>query len=199
MNIIERVQKILFSPKEEWQSIEQETTPVAQLVTTYLIPLALIPAICSFIGYGLIGYSTILGHIGGTMTFGIVRAVLAFLSPVLGAFLSALVISLLAPSFGSLKDFGKAMQLVVYSFTPMLVAGVFYILPSLGFIAALAGIYGLYIMYLGFTPLLKTPADKLVSYFVVSLIAIIVVYVVIGLILWAITAPFLITGAMMVH
>ena len=201
MNLIERAKNILITPKDEWLVIEQENTPVTQLVTTYLLPLALIPAIASFIGYGIIGYSVpFIGHVAGSITFGISRAILAFITPILGVFVSAFIISLLAPSFSSLKDFNKALQLVVFSYTPMLIAGVVNILPSLGIIVFLAGIYGLYILYLGFVPVLKTPEDKVTGYFVVSIVTIIIVSIIISLILAGIFAAFALTGAsMMVH
>ena len=50
------------------------------------------------------------------------------------------------------------------------------------------GLYSLYVLYLGMPVLMKTPADKLVPYFVVVLIAAIVVHVVIGA-LAALTIP----------
>ncbi len=82
----------------------------------------------------------------------------------------------------------------------MLIAGIFYILPFLGIIVLLAGIYGLYILYLGFAPVLKTPEDKLTGYFVVSLVTIFVVLIIIGLIIGGIIAAFSLTGAaMMMH
>jgi hypothetical protein len=47
----------------------------------------------------------------------------------------------------------------------------------------LAGLYGLYLLYLGLPKLKKTPADKHVGYFVVSLLVIIVLNIVIGLLM----------------
>lgn len=201
MNLIERVKKIMMSPKEEWLVIEQENTPVAKILTTYLVPLALIPAIASFIGFGLVGYSRpFVGHIAGSLSFGLIQAIMAFISPFLGVLISAFIISLLAPTFSSLKEFSKSLELVTYSFTPMLIAGIFYILPFLGIIVLLAGLYGLYILYLGFAPVLKTPEDKLTGYFVVSLVTIFVVMIIIGLIIGGIIAAFSLTGAaMMMH
>lgn len=52
-----------MTPKTEWN----------------LIPLALIPAIAGFIGYGLIGYSVI-GIQIGSVGFGIRQALVSFIS-----------------------------------------------------------------------------------------------------------------------
>ena len=187
MDIVERVKNILINPKQEWEVIEKEDTPVSQLVVGYLLLLALIPAIASFIGYWLVGYRVpFVGHVSGTFAFGLRQAILAFASPVIAAFVAAFVIDLLAPSFGSQKDFRRAMQLVTYSYTPALVAGVFMIIPSLGIIATLAGLYGLYLLYVGLKPMMKTPDDKITTYFIVSLLVMIVASIVIGVILSAI-------------
>ncbi len=180
MNLIDRAKKILLSPKEEWAVIETESTDVATLITGYLIPLALIPAVASFIGYGLIG-------VGGfaTISWGVRYAVISLVTTIGGAIIAAWVINALSASFASRNDFRKALQLVVYSFTPMMVAGILYILPALGILAMLAGIYGLYLLYIGIKPLMQTPDDKVTSYFIVSLLVMMGVYIILGAILTA--------------
>jgi hypothetical protein len=100
-----------------------------------------------------------------------------------GVFISALVIDALAPSFGSEKNMGRSVQLVAYSYTPSWIGGLLSIYPPLAIVGVLAGIYGLYLLYIGMPKLKKTPADKQVGYFIVSLVTIIVVYFVIGLIM----------------
>ncbi len=176
MNIIERAQKIILKPKEEWSVIDQETTPVQELVTRYLMPLALIAAIASFIGYGFIAK---FHGFGLGIKFGIVN----FIVYVAGALISAWIIDSLAPSFGSIKDFRKAMQLVTYSYTPMMVAAVIMIFPSLSWIMMLAGLYSLYLLYIGFKPMMKTPDDKVAIYFIVSLVVMVVVFLVLSQVL----------------
>jgi hypothetical protein len=77
----------------------------------------------------------------------------------------------------------NAMKLAVYSMTPGWLAGVLYIIPYLGIVAILGGLYGLYLMYLGFeTPMMETPKDKALGYMLISIIVVIVLFVVFGLI-----------------
>lgn len=195
MNIVERVKNILLNPKQEWEVIDKETTEIPQLIMGYLLILALIPALASLIGYWLVGYNMpLVGHVGGTFAFGIRQAIIAFASPVISAFVAAFVINALADSFGSQKDMRKAMQLVVFSMTASLVAGIFNLIPSLGIIGLLAGLYGLYILYTGLQPMMKTPPEKVTTYFIVSLVVMIVVSVVVSAIL---TPIFIGRGMMM--
>lgn len=185
MEIINRIKSILVSPKTEWQTIEAENAPHAKVFTTYVVPLALIPAIAAFIGYGMIGYS-VLGHHVSSVSWGFRQAVVQYAAMLGGTYITAIVINALAENFGAKKDFDRAFSLVAYAYTPMFVGGVFYLLPSLSWLASLAGLYGLYLLYIGLQPMMKAPADKQISYFVVSLIVTIAVSAVLSFVLAAI-------------
>ena len=184
-HIINRVKQILVSPKTEWQTIEVENAPHIKVFTTYVVPLAIIPAIAAFIGYGLIGYSVLGVHVSN-MGWGLRQAIVQYITMLGGTYITAFVIDALATNFGARKDFDRAFSLVAYAYTPMFVAGIFYILPSLSWLASLAGLYGLYLLYIGLQPMMKAPAEKQTSYFVVSLIVTIVVAAVLSVVLSAI-------------
>jgi len=80
------------------------------------------------------------------------------------------------------------MKLTVYSMTPVWVASIFYIIPVLRFIPWLAGLYRLYVLYLGFNnPLMDTPRDKVLGYMLVSLSVITVLSLVFVLLLGVIS------------
>jgi hypothetical protein len=178
MNLVDRAKNIILKPKDEWTVIDQETTSVATIITTYLIPLALIPAIAAFIGYGIIGVA----FFGPVLSWGIKQAIVSFITTIVGVYISAFIIDTLALNFGSTKDFRKTMQLVVYSYTPIMLAGAFQAIPALG-ILGIVGLYGLYLLYIGIKPMMKTPDDKVTVYFVVSLLVIIAVYFILAAVL----------------
>ncbi len=188
MNLVTRIKNILVSPKTEWEVIATETTQPMELFSKYLLILALIPAIATFIGYGIIGQNIMGIHIG-SVNIGIRQAVVSLIATLIGAFVTAFVVDALATSFGARKNFNQAFKLVVYSYTPMMVTGFFNIIPSLGIISALAGIYGLYIFYLGIQPLMKAPEEKKTTYFVVSILVIIGVYFILSAIIAAVLLP----------
>jgi hypothetical protein len=54
MNIIDRIKGIILKPKEEWQTIAGETTPIADLYKNYIIILAAIGPVASFIGLSIV-------------------------------------------------------------------------------------------------------------------------------------------------
>ena len=177
MGIIDRAKNIILTPKTEWPVIAGEEPNVSQVMTAYVLPLALIPAIASIIGYGIVGL------VVTSFRWGIAMGLVQFITALVGVYVTAFVIDFLAPNFGSQKNIGRAVQLVAYAFTPVWVAGIFYVIPALGILVLLAGLYGLYLIYLGLPALMKTPQDKTVPYLVVSIIVVILAYWVISMIL----------------
>jgi hypothetical protein len=173
---------MLANPKQEWQAVELENAPHAKVFISYVVPLALIPAIAAFIGYGVIGYSVFGVHVS-SVSWGLRQAIVQYIAMLGGTYITAYVINALAGNFGAQKDFNRAFSLVAYAYTPMFVGGVFYILPSLSWLASLAGVYGLYLLYVGLQPLMKQPADKTTSYFVVSLLATVVIAAILSVVL----------------
>ncbi len=182
MNIIERVKNILVTPKTEWAVIDGETATPPSLLMSYVLPLSLIASV-----------GTILQGVlfAGTFSFGlkyyITGAVIAFIAQILSFYISAIVIDMLAPSFGSEKNIGKSAQLVAYSGTAGYVGAFLSFIPVLGMLISIAAwVYGIYLMYLGIGPLKKTPEDKKVVYMIVSFLVMIVLYFILVLILGAI-------------
>ena len=183
--MINRVKNMLVGPKAEWPVVAAENSSHIKVFTGYVVPLALIPAIAAFIGYGLVGHNVLGFKIVG-IGIGISQAVVQYITMLVGIYVTAFIIDALATGFGAKKDFNQAFSLVAYSYTPMFVAGVFNLLPALSLLAMLAGLYSLYLLYIGLQPMMKVPAEKQTAYFIVSLLVMIVVSVVLSIILGAI-------------
>lgn len=179
----------MLAPNKEWDVINGEEPNTPGIITGYVLPLAGAAAVASFIGYALVGFNVGFGIRMKGFDWGLYHGVSALASGILTVFVAAFIIDALAPSFGSEKNMGRSVQLVAYSWTPGFVAGLAMILPSLAILSIVGIIYGLYLLYVGLPKLKKTPTDKLVGYFVVSLITIIVVYFVLGFVLNKILAP----------
>lgn len=196
MNIIKRAKNIVLTPKNEWSEILEEEYSWSKLLTSYLLPLALIPAIGSFIGYGIIGQSVLGIQVGGDIGWGIRQALISLIATFGGVCLTALVINLLAEQFSSVKNFDKAFALVAYSYTPMCLAGIFYVFPALSVLALIAGLYGLYILYTGLQPMMQSPTEKTSVYFIVSLVCVIVVSAILSAVLGALFTRSLLSVSM---
>lgn len=184
----ERVTNILKSPKTEWPVIEAEPTTTEALYRGYIGPLAAIPAVSWFIGMCLVGMPMpFIGWYREGIVRGFSNMVVMFVLSLVGVYLAALVIDKLAPTFQSRSNQLQALKLVAYAQTPAWIAGVLYIIPALAPIAIVAGLYAIYLFYLGLPVMMKTPEGKVIPYMVVAAIVVIAVSFVVGLVSAAIT------------
>ena len=175
MTLIQRAANITLNPKTEWQAIALENTTAADLFKSYIMPLSAIPVVASFIGMSVVGMSVpFLGHIRTPILGGIVTLILSFGFGLLSVYLLSLIINALAPSFGGEKNAIQALKVTAYAFTPAWIAGVLHIIPWLGMLGVLAGLYSIYVLYLGLPVLMKAPQEKAVGYTVVSVLCSIV-------------------------
>ncbi len=172
--LVARAQNILMRPAAEWDVIEAEPATVQSLFTGYAMILAAIPAVASVIGAVVGGHSPV-----GAL----VLAILSYVLALVGVFVVAFIIDALAPSFGAQKNQVQATKLVAYANTAVWVAGVAQVIPVLGGVISLLGLlYTLYLTYVGLPKLMKSPPDKTVGYFVVSLLVAVGFYFVVGII-----------------
>ena len=180
-SIIARIKGFFQDPKQEWEIISNEEKTTSIIFKSFLFPLSIISAFACYIGYGIVGSEQ--GKFGkiATAKLGYSYAALTFITLIASIFLTALLIPYLAKPFKAEKDFGKAFKLVVYSYTPTLAAGLFYIVPALSPLVLLAGLYTFYLLYLGLKPITHIPDDKTKIFYILILATTIFVYLIISL------------------
>lgn len=171
--LINRVKNMLLTPKAEWAKIAMETPDQNKLIVGYALPLIALGAICGLIGSVVIGLPFI-GRL--PLPWALTNAVFAVIVGLASLFICAVIANALAPSFGSRQDMGRALQLVTYGMTAGWVAAVASIIPALGVLALIGGIYSIVLIYFGMPHVMNTPTDKQVVYLVVLIIAYVVVF-----------------------
>jgi hypothetical protein len=180
--LVERAKAILMQPKAEWPRIAAETTEPTKVLTSYVVPLALIGPVAGLIGMQLFGVNVLFATYRPTIASSLTMAVIQFVMTIVGVFVLSFIANWLAPKFGGRDNFPAAFRLVAYSMTAAWVAAIFGLIPSLALIGSLIGLYSFYLYYLGAEPVMGVPKDKTLSYTVVTVLAAIGIYLVIGLI-----------------
>lgn len=166
VSLQQRVTNILTSPNTEWPVIAAESETVADLYTKYIVIIAAIPSVA----YLLRG--------------GIRLAIFTYVVNLASVFIAANVIAWLGPKFGSSGDTVGALKMVGYANTPAWVAGIFNVVPFVGWLIALVcSLYGIYLYYMGLGPVMKTPSGQTIPFMVVSAILLVVVSMVLALVL----------------
>ncbi|GAB4299326.1 MAG: Yip1 family protein [Ignavibacteriaceae bacterium] len=186
MNLVERAKNILVTPKTEWEVIKNEALSNNDILMKYVLILAAIPAICTFIGYSVFGIPVFITTVKVPVGQGIAYMILYYILTIAGVYIVAAIMDALAPSFGSAKNFNASLKVVAFSYTASWVAGIFHIFPALSILSIL-GLYSLYLLWLGMKTVKEVPQDKMVGYYVVLIIAVIIVYFIIGTVVSAIT------------
>lgn len=181
-NLVDRVKHILMNPRQEWQVIYAEQPNMMKILFGYVLILALISTIAAIIGYGFIG-NIISGNTFYSWSRAFEEGIIQFLSIIIIVFLTAWIVDELAPSFESEKDFGRSFQLVAYSVTPGLIAGIILLVPSLSRIMAIVMLYDIYVLYTGLPLLKRTPQDKVAGYVIITIICFIIISIIIATLL----------------
>lgn len=130
MALVDRVRNIVVNPEREWPVIAQERTDAAQIVTGYVVPLALVSALAGFVGSMLLAAVLPFGGLFGGFLGGLIGACISVLVVVIACYLVALIINVLAPYFGARADYNQAFKTAAYGNTPALAAGVLQIIPA---------------------------------------------------------------------
>lgn len=174
MNLVDRVQSILLRPKITWLAIEEEPADAASIYRNYVMILALIPAVASFIGLSLVGIGAFGVSFRVPIVAGLANMVVGYVMSLVMVFVLALIIDAMAPTFEGTKSQIGALKLSAYASTAAFVGGIFSLVPSLSVIGALAALYGVYLLYTGLPVLMKCPPDKAIAYTAVVVVCAIV-------------------------
>jgi hypothetical protein len=175
--LVARVQRLLMSPASEWAVIDAEPADVPAIYKNYVAPLVIVSSLAAMIGTYLLFSAFLRPALGGLLVSLLINIILTMV----GIYVFAIIIDALAPTFGAQKNMGQAFKVAAYSPTASWIGSIFMIIPVLGWIIALIGaIYSLYLLFLGLPRLMKPNPGQGVPYTVVAIVAMIIIYVVIG-------------------
>ena len=177
--IVARAQGLILQPTAEWRKIDPEPASIQGLYTTWLVPIALIPAICSLIMLAVIGVGVPgIAVVKLPILTAVIHAIVQFFVFLGMTYVFALVIDYLAPNFGGQKNQIQAFKVAAYTPIAACLAAVLQLVPWLGGLLMLFGLYSIYIMHRGLGVLMKPAPDKTTGYTV----SVILVMFVVGLI-----------------
>jgi hypothetical protein len=163
--LIERVRNIILMPKTEWHVIEAEPTSVGQLYIRYVMPMAAFAAMMSFIRMSVIGVNL---PFGGTirtpMASGLFEAAVTFILGLVGLYLVGLIINMSAPMFSADRNQRQALKTAAYALTPAWLGTALTFLPLGTLLQLIAGIYGIYVLYLGLPVMMRVKRNDASGY-----------------------------------
>ncbi|HPB26133.1 MAG TPA: YIP1 family protein [Bacteroidales bacterium] len=194
-NIFKRAINIMFKPKTEWEGVTAEKPRVPMLIFGYSLVFAIIPVVSLILGYGLIGHKITVAW-DNSFGIGFMQAFVFILASFTAIIVGAVVINAMAPAFKTEKNFGRAMQLTTYSFTPVFFAGALFFFPFLSVLANLAGLYGVFVLLIGLPIVMRTPKNDQIGYFFASIGVLFGIYYTVK---WTLALTFALASSAMWH
>lgn len=167
-----RAKDLILRPLPTWDEIAAEDTTIEALYRSWVAPLAAIPAVAGALGRLAFGPVELFGVRFHPSLIGILtQAAVGYVLTLVGVFVLAVVLDELALRFGGERSRTQAFKLVAYSGCAGWLGGVFLLLPAPGgLLAFLAGVYSLYLFYLGLPKLMRSHSDQTLTYFAMALV-----------------------------
>lgn len=167
--VIHNVKKILFQSHHAWDEIRSESLQERELFQDDLIYIAAVPAVAGFCGSLFVGENFFKSLVWAVLFFGLSLG---------GVRVAAKVLNFWAPNFKAEPDYLSTLKLMAYSFTPIFLACIFFIIPPLHFFSVL-GIFGFYTFWIGLPKLIPCPPQELFNFRFIGAIIIAIVILII--------------------
>lgn len=164
--VYERIKKLIFTPKAAWSEIENETTTAIQLFQNYLVFILAIPSIFGFLGWLFSGENFFAS---------LFWSITSFVLNLLGIWVYAKCLLFFAQNFDCELDDITASKIACYSFTPVLVASIFFLIPPISWLVIL-GAYSFVILCVGISRLIQGSSEKLIGMMVSACITMLIIY-----------------------
>lgn len=188
--LVDKVKAILLKPKEEWPRIAADPSTPSDIVARYAIPLIAIGPVADFIGGQVFGYSAWFVSYRPGLMAGLSSAVFTFVMSLVVLLAVTFIAEFLAPKFGGEANRRQALKWVAYGATASWVGGIFGLIPSIAWVGIFAGLYSLYLFYVGASPVMKVPEDKALGFTAATVVSAIVAMLIASTIVASVVGAF---------
>jgi len=170
---LERARRLILQPTQEWAAIAGEFTSAGPIYTRYLVPMAAIGPLAATVGTIISGgqRSTLAGTYTVSAMDAVTSGVLEYGLNLTGAWVFALVIEMLSPTFGGQRNRVQALKVAAYASTPYWLGGALALLPKLAPLGAVLGLYSIRLVALALPGVMKASRDKNAAFTLLASIA----------------------------
>ena len=145
---------LFTQPDRAWETIHQKEDAHSLYYLMHLLLLALVPAVCLFIGVTIVGWSLVDEERVRLDTASALQlCLLLYLAIVIGTVIMGFFVRWMARAFDVRPNLNQCIGFIAYVITPFLLAGLTGLYPNRWFAAIVLLIAGIYSTYLLFTGL----------------------------------------------
>ena len=145
---------LFTQPDRAWETIHQKEDAHSLYYLMHLLLLALVPAVCLFIGVTIVGWSLVDEERVRLDTASALQlCLLLYLAIVIGTVIMGFFVRWMARAFDVRPNLNQCIGFIAYVITPFLLAGLTGLYPNRWFAAIVLPVAGIYSTYLLFTGL----------------------------------------------
>lgn len=150
-DLVLRIWSLLRSPGQEWERIKASAEKPHRLSLRWILPLAAVPFLSALIGFTFIApaCSTLAPEFSIRLQNGLTHGLLLALASSLSVYLAAYAYRISRQLSGDAESYATVLELYARSWAPVWLAGIFYLLPSLGRLSLLGALVSLWLLYRG--------------------------------------------------
>ncbi len=181
METLRRIVFLICRPAAEWDAIAREKTSVDVLLRRYILPLSLLAPIATMIGMMVFdaSWDPLHGYLVPSDQI-LAAATTTFFTSVASLFALAAIFVVLAPLYGSSRDYLAALKVSVYGAIPVLLAGATLLLPAMIVIGVVGLCHTFYLYWLGANRVLAVRVEHQTEFIGISMVLLALVSVVSG-------------------
>ena len=187
MSLPRRVGRLLTDPGHEWPAIAREETDPGTLYRTHIAILAAIPALSILTGLTLSG-GRYLGAAG--IATAVTAAMVSYAMALVLPFATSIALAAFAPRFKSDGSMTDALKLTAYALTPFWLAGACYLFVALSRLIVIGGLYAVYLIFVGLSPVMGTPLEQRVPFTLVAVITMVVLNIALSWVVGMVQLPY---------
>jgi hypothetical protein len=168
---VRRVLTLILTPSQAWDEIADETPSVDHLIRRYIVPLALLAPAATVFGmktfdaswdpaHGYLVPPEAIWAAGATTLFATIVSIFGL----------AAIFVLIAPMYGSSRNYASALEVATYGAVPVLLAGATLVLPVMAMVSVVALCHTLFLYWLGVRRVLAVPDEARTEFIGISLV-----------------------------
>lgn len=171
MSTLRRIAGLVVRPQQEWERIAAEDTSVSVLIRRYIVPLGLLGPIATMIGMRFFGTAWDPQHgyrVPDAEIFA--AAATTLVASIFSVFAIAGAFVLVAPMYGSTRDYRRALAVATYGAIPVFLAGATLVLPVMVIVSVVAFLQTLHLYWIGAKRMLGVVRNEQAEFVGVSML-----------------------------
>ena len=153
---------LMFAPTKAWQAIADDAPSTGKVLSLHTILLALIPAVCWYIGVTQYGWDVAGETMRLTAASALPMCIMFYLACVGGVIFLGFMVQWMSTTYGDKANLSQGIALISYTATPFFLAGLLGLYPILWLDIALGmavACYCIYLLYAGVAPVMHVARE----------------------------------------